>query len=210
MGLMSANQRQTWARLTNQEAGGGLSRRCNQIKHFTLSIRVVRVLTLRPSQVTGEYLRDEFQVNPNYFANSQISSLCAGCDSDTLGGNLCFPKSWRVADFNKECHFNINILCPQKSRIARMKERLVMQHIPCRLILTVVTQHQFQDETYHGPRGIKLQSEFSPYSPRQACSDLSLDFKPQTGLQTMKLQSPHNSPNSCHQSVAAQDSSPQS
>ena len=91
-----------------------------------------------------------------------------------------------------------------------MKERLVMQHIPCRLILTVVTQHQFQDETYHGPWGIKLQSEFSPYSPRQACSDLSLDFKPQTGLQTMKLQSPHNSPNSCHQSVAAQDSSPQS
>ena len=126
-----------------------MSRRCNQIKHFTLS--VVRVLTLRPSQVTGEYLRDEFQVNPNYFANSQISSLCAGCDSDTLSGDLCFPKSWRVADFNKECHFNINILCPQKSRIARMKGLLVMQHIPCRLILTVVTQHQFQDETYHGP-----------------------------------------------------------
>ena len=105
MGPVSANQRQTWAQLTNQRAGGGLSRRCNQIKHFTLS--VVRVLTLRPSQVTGEYLRDEFQVNPNYFANSQISSLCAGCDSDTLSGDLCFPKSWRVADFNKECHFNI-------------------------------------------------------------------------------------------------------
>lgn len=32
-----------------------------------------------------------------------------------------------------------------------MKERLVMQHIPCWLLLTVVTQHQFQDETYHGP-----------------------------------------------------------
>ena len=32
-----------------------------------------------------------------------------------------------------------------------MKERLVMQHIPSRLILTVVTQHQFQDEAYHGP-----------------------------------------------------------
>ena len=92
-----------------------------------------------------------------------------------------------------------------------MKERLVMQHIPCRLILTVVTQHQFQDETYHGPRGIKLQSKFRFHWPKQACSVLSLDFKPQTGPQTMKLQSPNNSPNSCHQSVAAQDSSsPQS
>ena len=199
-----------YTKLTNQGARGGLSRRCNQIKHFTLS--VVRVLTLRPSQVTGEYLRDEFQVNPNYFANSQISSLCAGCDSDTLSGDLCFPKSWRVADFNKECHFNINILCPQKSRIARMKGLLVMQHIPCRLILTVCNPASVPrwNLSRARPRGIKLQSEFSPYSPRQACSDPSLDFKPQTGPETMKLQSPDNSPNSCHQSVAARVSSPQS
>lgn len=55
------------------------------------------------------------------------------------------------------------------------------------------------------PRGIKLQSKSCSYWPRQACSDHSLDFKPQTGLQTMKLQSPDNSPNSRHQSVAAQD-----
>ena len=32
-----------------------------------------------------------------------------------------------------------------------MKERVMMQRIPCWLILTVVTQHQFQDEVYHGP-----------------------------------------------------------
>ena len=86
-----------------------------------------------------------------------------------------------------------------------MKERLVTQHIPCWLLLTVVTQHQFQDETYHGPRGIKLQSESSSDWSRQACSDLSLGFKPQPGLKTMKLQSPDNSPNSRHRSVAAQD-----
>lgn len=87
-----------------------------------------------------------------------------------------------------------------------MKERLVMQHIPSWLILTVVTQHQFQDEAYHGPgpgalncnpsRALIGQSGAAP------SSYWSVNHAPGFKL---KLQSPDNSPNPRHQRVAAQD-----
>ena len=39
-GTSAAHQRPAWAELTNQRTRGCLSRRCNQIKHFTLSLHV--------------------------------------------------------------------------------------------------------------------------------------------------------------------------
>ena len=87
-----------------------------------------------------------------------------------------------------------------------MKERLVMQHIPSWLILTVVTQHQFQDEAYHGPGPGALNCNPSRALIGQSwavpISYWSLNIAPGFKL---KLQSPDNSPNPRHQRVAAQD-----
>ena len=86
-----------------------------------------------------------------------------------------------------------------------MKERLVMQHIPL-WILTAVTQHQFQDEAYHGPSPGALNCNPSRALIGQSgtvlISHWSVNITPGFKL---KLQSPDNSPNPRHQSVAAQD-----
>ena len=57
-----------------------------------------------------------------------------------------------------------------------MKERLVMQHIPLWRILTAVTQHQFQDEAYHGPSPGALNCNPSPALICQDKPDLISDW----------------------------------
>ena len=139
-------------------------RQCNQIKHFTLSIRDARECW--PSPTTNQWIFKRWVLRKSklFCKFADLLRSCVACDSATLGGNLCFPKSWRVADFNKECHFNIKHFMSTKIKdCSNEREACDATHSELWLLLTVVTQHQFQDETYHGPGPGALNCNPCPY-----------------------------------------------